>query len=114
MFKCAILKPFRVCSLFLFKGQSFNVVSSVDSGVLTGVKKFLSRLQLGTLSPSMLKCFIVSIKFLVNKTIAKISNIVMISCQVFVVHFMRRSIERVICLKDTSICLNAPLCDQLY
>ena len=38
MFKCAILKPFRVSSLFLFKGHSFKIVSLVDSGVLTGVK----------------------------------------------------------------------------
>ena len=57
MFKCAILKPFRVSSLFLFKGHSFKIVSLVDSGVLTGVKKFRGRLQPGTLSPSMLKMF---------------------------------------------------------
>ena len=43
MFKCAILKPFRVSSLFLFKGHSFKIVSLVDSGVLTGVNMTLSK-----------------------------------------------------------------------
>ena len=51
-YACAILKPFRVSSLSLFKGHQFKIVSSVDSAVLTGVKKFLGSQQLGTLLPS--------------------------------------------------------------
>ena len=44
MFKCAILKPFRLYSSFSFEGFSFNIRSLVYSRVLKGVKKFLRKL----------------------------------------------------------------------